>query len=106
MLHTSAISQKLISDILKSWQSENLFNQHIEKVSQFYKDQRDIFHKHATSLLGNLAEWNLPTAGMFFWIKILNVEDTTQLVSVSADKHKVLFVPGKVILSDAYFCSL
>ena len=65
-------------------------------MCQFYEDQRDLFHQIASLKIGDLAQWNLPAAGMFFWLKITGFEDTEKLVSHSANTHNVLLVPGKV----------
>ena len=96
-MHTSGISQKLISEILNVWNKEGeSFEHHVEKVCQFYKSQRNLFHQIASLKIGDLAQWNLPAAGMFFWLKITGFEDTEKLISHSANTHKVLLVPGKV----------
>ena len=39
-----------------------------------------------------LAEWNVPQAGMFMWLKIIGIEDTKYLIEVRAVKKKVLFI--------------
>ena len=44
-------------------------------------------------LFTGLAEWTVPSGGMFIWFK-LNVEDTFELITVKARAKSVLFVPG------------
>ena len=47
-----------------------------------------------------LAEWSVPSGGMFLWIRLLNVKDTFTLISEKARAAEVLFVPGQVFMID------
>jgi DNA-binding transcriptional MocR family regulator len=77
----------ILSKILDEWQNDSKFEQHVSKVSQYYEARRNVFHE---------AQWYLPKAGMFFWLKILNCPDTANLIEEYAVSEKVLLVPGKV----------
>jgi len=69
---------------------------HAQNVAQFYCDRRDILLSAANVHLNGLAEWVVPEAGMFLWIKLLNgVSDTKALIEDKAAKANVLFVPGQ-----------
>ena len=46
-----------------------------------------------------LAEWSVPTGGMFLWLK-LNIKDTKKMIEVKAKAKNVLFVPGNVFMID------
>ena len=47
-----------------------------------------------------LAEWSVPTGGMFLWLK-LNIKDTKKMIEVKAMERNVLFVPGSVFMIDS-----
>ena len=47
-----------------------------------------------------LAEWTVPSGGMFVWVK-LHVEDSHKLITVRAREKGVLFVPGSVFMMDS-----
>lgn len=94
-LHTCGISQAIAYSILKQWGSEG-WHHHLAIIQSFYKTQRDAIVQAADTHLQGLAEWNVPTAGMFLWIKLIGVHDTYDLISNRAVESKVLFVPGSV----------
>ena len=41
-----------------------------------------------------LAEYNAPSAGMFVWMKLRDIEDSSSLILKEAVSKKVLLVPG------------
>ena len=47
-----------------------------------------------------VAEWTVPSGGMFLWIKT-NVPDTHELITQKAREREVLFVPGNVFTVDS-----
>lgn len=63
--------------------------------SPFYQAQRDAFVDSARRQLGDLVTFSPPTAGMFCWMRVPGVEDTSDLITKEAVKHKVLMVPGR-----------
>ena len=117
-LHTSGISQSIVAsyfDYLKTlvpkeaiktdYKDENeqfciSFIEHTGKICEFYKARRDVFLESATRHLDGLCTWNIPTAGMFVWIKVNNCGDTGKLVKEKALDAKVIFVPGESFFSD------
>ena len=48
-----------------------------------------------------LAEWGEPQGGMFFWIKLISVEDTTKLINKEAFEKEVIMLPGNVFEVDS-----
>ncbi|KAJ3395108.1 hypothetical protein HDU92_006193 [Lobulomyces angularis] len=98
-LHTSNISQTFVLKILEHWNGFEGFNNHCKEVTKFYEKRRDVFFKLCEKHLkgnegGDVASYDLPTAGMFFWIKLLGVEDSMELIKSKAVEKKVLLVPG------------
>lgn len=53
-----------------------------------------IIYKYMNVTLG-LAEWNVPKGGMFLWIKILGIDDASELISKHAIEKEVILIPGK-----------
>ena len=107
--------------LLDQWGMEG-FERHIKKVQDFYRSQRDVMiqcmDKHMTGLYcisnhfaqdevyflmfcslclmvpTDYAEWNVPSGGMFVWMKLKGIEDTTALIKKKALEKKVLLLPG------------
>ena len=108
-LHTSGLSQLLVHKLLERWEDAlpdgynsaepaRGFETHVQKVSRFYRERRDHFLECAERHLTGVATWNVPSAGMFVWIKLHGVIDTSELIQERAVDAKVLFVPGKVFM--------
>eukprot|EP01100_Stratorugosa_tubuloviscum_P003745 TRINITY_DN1902_c0_g1_i1.p1 TRINITY_DN1902_c0_g1~~TRINITY_DN1902_c0_g1_i1.p1 ORF type:complete len:450 (-),score=189.85 TRINITY_DN1902_c0_g1_i1:54-1403(-) len=92
-LHTSGLTQAVILSLLKHWGRSGWEN-HIEQVQKFYKMKRDELLGAANEHLTGLAEWDIPTAGMFCWFKLIGIEDSQKLVTEKAVNKKVLLLPG------------
>ena len=93
-LHTSNLSQMLAYGLLTHWGEEGL-QKHLQEVRAFYRSQRDAFHRLATKHLQGLAEWSVPKAGMFVWMRLLGIRDSKKLIEEHARDRKVLLVPGQ-----------
>lgn len=98
-LHTSTMTQMMASELFELWGVDG-FISHVEKVENFYRSQRDLMAKALETHLTGLAEWSEPKAGMFFWIKLNNVTDTTDLITNKAFKKEVIMLPGNVFEVD------
>ncbi|XP_037686943.1 kynurenine/alpha-aminoadipate aminotransferase, mitochondrial isoform X2 [Choloepus didactylus] len=70
-------------------------------VADFYRKQRDASVEAAEKWLSGLAEWHVPTASMFLWIKIKGISDTKKLIEEKAIKKQVLMIPGNVFYVDS-----
>eukprot|EP00040_Diaphanoeca_grandis_P013028 m.65915 g.65915 ORF g.65915 m.65915 type:complete len:449 (+) comp23618_c0_seq2:179-1525(+) len=97
-LHPSGLSQMAVYKLLQHWGEEG-FEAHIDFVQSFYLKQRNHFLKSAEKHLTGLAEWSTPSAGMFVWIKLLNVTDSFKLIREKAVDEKVLLIPGNAFSS-------
>ncbi|XP_020495971.2 kynurenine/alpha-aminoadipate aminotransferase, mitochondrial [Labrus bergylta] len=96
-MHTSTFTQLMVSQLLHSWGQEG-FLQHIDRVIEFYRKQRDAMIGSADKWLKDVAEWHAPSAGMFLWIKVKGIADTQQLIMEKALEKEVLLVPGGVFM--------
>ncbi|KAK7909916.1 hypothetical protein WMY93_014600 [Mugilogobius chulae] len=96
-MHTCTFAQLMVSQLLHSW-GEQGFLQHIEGVIEFYRKQRNAMISSADKWLKDVAEWHVPKAGMFLWIKLKGITDTQQLIREKALEKEVLMVPGGVFM--------
>lgn len=94
ILHCSNLPQVCISELLKTW-GDSGFDNHVEKVQKFYKNQKNLMVAKANKWLTGLAEWNEPVAGMFLWMKVVGVEDTFSMIMEKALNKEVVVVPGR-----------
>ncbi|XP_066243992.1 kynurenine/alpha-aminoadipate aminotransferase, mitochondrial [Saccopteryx leptura] len=99
-LHPSTFTQLMISQLLHQWGEEG-FLAHIERVIDYYRKQKDALLAAADKWLSGLAEWHVPTAGMFIWIKIKGINDVKKLVEEKAIKKEILMVPGNAFYIDS-----
>jgi kynurenine/2-aminoadipate aminotransferase len=99
-LHNCGISQAMVSQLLKSWDGWTGLDSHTKKVAAFYGRRRDWIVEAAEKYLSPpgsepLASWTVPTAGMFLWLRLNNIDDTKSLIEEKAAAANVLFVPGQ-----------
>ena len=98
-LHSSGIAQVMAAKYLRHLGAEG-WRRHVNAVSLFYLRRRDLLCSLAEQHLQGLAEFSLPTAGMFVWFRLLQVTDSKRLIEESARKALVLLVPGQVFMPD------
>lgn len=94
LMHCSGVSQMIVLSLLQKWGHDG-FQHHILKNKQFYREKRDLFLNLASKHLKGLAEWTVPSAGMFVWFKLLGVPDSRLLIEGKAREKKVILVPGQ-----------
>nr|XP_027783024.1 kynurenine/alpha-aminoadipate aminotransferase, mitochondrial isoform X1 [Marmota flaviventris] len=99
-LHPCTFSQFMVLELLQQWGEEG-FLAHVQRVTDFYRSQRDAVLAAADKWLSGLAEWNVPVAGMFLWIKMKGIPDTEQLIKEKALKKEVLMLPGNAFYVDS-----
>lgn len=92
-LHSSGVSQMMVAKLLEKWGVDG-FITHTRSVSSFYEEKSRMFLKAADRHLKGLAEWSIPSAGMFVWMKLLGIEDSSDLIRNKAVEKKLLLVPG------------
>ena len=71
-LQPSSFSQAIILTLLRSWGRQG-FLDHVQNVAAFYRTKRDVFEAAMRRHLHDIAEWNTPEAGMFFWHVVLSI---------------------------------
>ncbi|KAJ3021667.1 hypothetical protein HKX48_008046 [Thoreauomyces humboldtii] len=93
LLHPSGLSQCVALALLEQWGKDG-FLAHTDRVAAFYRAKRDAFIEAAEKRLAGVAEWVVPDAGMFVWLKLLGIKDSSNLIKTKAVEKKVLLVPG------------
>lgn len=99
VLHTSGVSQALLLSVLKTWGTEGWLA-HLKRVRAFYSQRRNVFLRCLEKHLTGVAEWWVPNAGMFVWIRLPGTGDTRDLVMKKCLEAKVIVVPGAPFMTD------
>lgn len=93
-LQPSGVSQVMAYELLAKWGHEGFF-EHVKRVSDFYKEKRDDFIECLDRHMKGRAEWSIPGAGMFVWLRLLGgTTDSYDLVMNKVLKENVVAVPG------------
>ena len=72
---------------------------HIDEVASFYRQKRDEFVECLNRRMVGRAEWVVPNAGMFIWLRLLGgITNSYELVVTKAVKENVLAIPGVAFL--------
>lgn len=119
IMHASGLAQHAVLSVLRHWgvgegddsdavsaQKFPLWEDHLGNLNTFYQKQCDAFFEAADKYLVDeagepLAEYKRPTAGMFVWMKLKGVADSTELIMTEAVEKKVLLVPGSAFYPGA-----
>ena len=91
-LHSNRLSQHLVLSQLTRPDA----HLRLQKVIADYRARRDFFAAALQKHLHNLASWQVPSGGLFFWLKIHSDHsiDTRDLLK-DALEHNVAFMPGE-----------
>ncbi|XP_067407834.1 kynurenine/alpha-aminoadipate aminotransferase, mitochondrial-like isoform X2 [Emydura macquarii macquarii] len=98
-MHPSTFAQILVLELLRKWGKKGLL-EHTDRLAEFYRTQRDAMLAAADKWLKGLADWYVPTAGLFLWIKIKGISDTCQMIMENALERGVSLVPGRSFSTD------
>ena len=94
-LHSSRISQWLVLQQLRDAHRDK----RLAGVVATYRSKRDYFAGALERHLGNLATWQLPPGGLFFWVTLARHMDTRTLLP-EAIRRGVAFMPGEPFYPD------
>ena len=90
-LHTSRLAQNALKPCLVK-----TFDERVEYLRGFYRKRRDGFQSVLVENFTDIADWELPAGGMFFWLKLrcrLSVS-LTELFELALAEG-VAFMPGE-----------
>lgn len=89
-LCSGTLNQKMIYQFYKL----GFLEKHIEKLRKAYKEKRDALKKALEEKFKNIAVWNNPQGGFFFFLVFPEWVDSYKLAE-NALNHKTSFVPGE-----------
>jgi tryptophan aminotransferase len=98
-LQPSSTTQVLALSLFRHWGYTG-FIEHCAKAADFYRHKRDAFAAAAERHLKGRATWDVPTAGMFFWLKLLLPagKDSFEMLSKKGIENRILAIPGMAFL--------
>ncbi|XP_022092884.1 kynurenine/alpha-aminoadipate aminotransferase, mitochondrial-like [Acanthaster planci] len=92
--HVCGLSQIIIYKLLKKWGSTG-FEAHIQRVVAFNRERRHCALAMADKWLKGLAEWSVPTGGMYVYLKVYGTGlKSEELNERLMEAHKVAVVPA------------
>lgn len=89
-LHTNRIGQWQAMQ----WIGTDKYQQHLSQLRDFYRQRRDAFQLALERHFADLADWNMPQGGLFFWLTLKQPLDTRTLLN-EALANDVAFMPGE-----------
>lgn len=94
-LHTNRIGQWQALQ----WIGSEKYQQHLSELRGFYRERRDGFQAALQMHFADLADWNVPHGGLFFWLTLKQPLDTRTLLN-QALANDVAFMPGEPFFPD------
>ncbi len=89
-LHTNRPGQWWCDQFL---QDKTRFNAHLKTLRAYYTGQRNAMEAALQKYMHDIASWNTPQGGLFYWIKFDARIDTANVLNEALDE-KVAFLPG------------
>ncbi|XP_070194496.1 kynurenine/alpha-aminoadipate aminotransferase, mitochondrial-like isoform X2 [Littorina saxatilis] len=83
------LAQAMLVQLLRHWGYDG-FLCHVDSVMGFYKQRADMATRCAERQLSGIAEWKVPSGGMFLWLRVLGVKDTEVIVQKALQRHVIL----------------
>ena len=95
-LHSNRVSQWFVLQQLQG--SERASK--MEHLAMIYRRKRDAFARALKRHFDDLADWAVPSGGLFFWLALRHAVDTEKLLA-RAIEQGVAFMPGKPFFAGA-----
>lgn len=99
LAQASGISQLMTLELLDRWGIDGFMN-HVKEIQTFYQRRRDVAIKYADKWLKSLAEWSVPSGGMFLWITVPGLDDIKKLVCEHLVEKELIVAPGNLFMPD------
>ncbi|KAF1011531.1 MAG: 2-aminoadipate transaminase [Pseudomonas fluorescens] len=81
------------------WLGTEKYQQHLTRLRDFYRERRDAFQSALERHFSELADWQVPQGGLFFWLTLKQPLDTRTLLAHALDQN-VAFMPGEPFFSE------
>lgn len=89
-LHTNRVSQRLVLQEL----GNPRFAPRLQSVIDLYRRKRDAFALSLEREFRDIADWQVPAGGLFFWLRLKTQIDTRTLLPAALERG-VAFMPGE-----------
>lgn len=86
------LSQAVVTSLLHAWGDDGL-DAHLRTIQREYARRCRLIAAVAHEHLKGLARWQVPSAGMFLWVKILGIKDADEIWDTLRE-FKVIVCPG------------
>ncbi|EFN55510.1 hypothetical protein CHLNCDRAFT_133915 [Chlorella variabilis] len=90
-----SLAQVVMTEALKAWGDDGL-DAHLRMVQREYATRAEVVAAACQKHLAGLAEWTVPSAGMFLWLRLLTVEDASEIWG-ALKAAKVVLMPGRAM---------
>ncbi|PSC74701.1 Adenosine deaminase [Micractinium conductrix] len=90
-----SLSQVVAAETLRAWGDEGL-DAHLRSAQTEYAQRVATIAVACERHLTGLAQWRHPTAGMFLWLRLLTVQDSTEVWD-ALKAAKVVLLPGRTM---------
>lgn len=94
-LHTNRVGQWQALQ----WIGTERYREHMSELREFYRQRRDAFEHSLQEHFADLADWNSPQGGLFFWLTLKQPFDTRTILKAALAKD-VAFMPGEPFFTD------
>jgi DNA-binding transcriptional MocR family regulator len=94
-LHTNRLGQWQALQ----WIGTEHYREHLQELRGFYRQRRDAFEAALQRHFTDIAHWNSPQGGLFFWLTLKQPMDTRTLLKEALDQD-VAFMPGEPFFAD------
>ena len=94
-LHTNRIGQWQALQ----WLGSERYREHLAELRDFYRQRRDAMQAVLEEHFSDLAEWQVPQGGLFFWLTLKQPLDTRTLLAPALARN-VAFMPGEPFFID------
>jgi len=94
-LHTNRIGQWQALQ----WLGSEQYRTHLAQLRDFYRLRRDAMQAALSEHFADLADWQVPQGGLFFWLQLKQPVDTRTLLDVALAQD-VVFMPGEPFFVD------
>ncbi|MBC2657375.1 PLP-dependent aminotransferase family protein [Pseudomonas sp. MSSRFD41] len=81
------------------WIGSDRFQQHLLDLRSYYRQRRDAFEAALQAHFTDLAHWQVPEGGLFFWLSLKQPLDTRTLLEAALERD-VAFMPGEPFFSE------
>ncbi|MCC2383122.1 PLP-dependent aminotransferase family protein [Bacillus sp. FSL L8-0199] len=88
---SSSLSQRVAAE----WINEGFYEEHVANVRMHLKEQRQIMIRALNKYCADIASWDIPSGGVFIWLKVVHNIPMKKLFSEALSKG-ILLNPGRI----------